>query len=767
MRLPNLNKLFPFLSIRRKLTIAFVAFSLLSLAVFGLYGYFWSVRALREEAVERTGQELATIRATTSNHFQSVAADLAFLGTGVIAHMSGRTQLDEILVDFIEARPEFFQILLLDERGAERNRVERTSRGVRAVPAEQLRVTGGRFYLEMLRGQAPLEVFITPSELQMPDGTGQVPAMTVALRLPERSAPDEGGRGRIIVGHLYARHFFDMLKAQVSAPEGVVAVTNREGHYIYRSGREKEWNRLLAERSTDNLFSDLDPETAMQVLAGGTGSIVSADDLLVSFGPLVTGGDADQYVVLRWISARAVFSRIHSLRQIILALGALSALAAVILGTVSADQFTRPIRKLQRFARSVAVGGKPADPRIETNDELELLGNDLAWMASALEARDEQIRTYAAMLERRVQRNEEHLTSVLQSSADAIISLDNRDRIQSWNQGAENIFGFTAAEAIGRSIELIVPPDRVDAGELERIGKEVLQYGFARNIETERLHKSGRTILVNLTRTLLRDENGDVIGSSSVLKDITEQKAMERRLVESEKLAAMGRLAGGIAHQIGTPLSVISGSAELVRDALDPESPAHTDVAAIMKQTRQISELVDALMSFVRRRPARLEPVDLNDVVTDALEPLRSGLERNEIRLELELEPGLPSVPADRRLVREILRNLMSNAQQAMPNGGVLSIRSRMQPLRRATGETEPGVGVEVADAGPGIRPGHVERIFEPFFTTRDVGEGTGLGLALSRQLAEHMDGTLFYSGGADGGAAFTLVLPAGEKSEA
>lgn len=760
MRIPNLNKVFPFLSIRRKLTIAFVGLALLFLAVFGTYGYFWSVGALKEEAVARTEQQLATIRATTGNFLDAIAADLFFLGFGVVSNSSSARQLEDVLSDYLRARPEFFQLLVLDRRGHELHRIERIGDIIRIVPPGELRRLGGRFYVEQLREYNSSDVLIIPTELKKPGGPGLVPSITVALRVRSDISDLNPGMEWIIVGHLYAEDFFATLEEQIPSIDGVVAVANREGYYLYHSGKTKNWNRLLAERTTDNLFSDLDSETATHILSGGMGNIISSDNLLVSYGPLLNGGDAAQYVILRWISANAVFSRIKSLRRVMLVLGILSALTAWALGTISADQFTLPIRRLQRFARSVAVGEKPADMKVETNDELESLAKDLVWMSNALEARDEKIHQYAAMLESRMQRNEEYLTSVLQSSADAIISTDTEDIIQSWNNGAVHIFGHSEDEAIGQPIEIMMPHYLLEQGALKKLKDQVDREGFARNIETERLHKDSRKILVNLTQTLLRDEFGIVIGYSSIMKDITTQKAMELKLAESEKFSAMGRLAGGIAHQIGTPLSVISASAELILKEADSEDAVNEDVQAILYQTRHISELIDALMTFVRRKPARLEPVNLNEAIQEALQPLQARLDESGVQLVLNVDQSLPTVQADVRLLREILRNLFDNACQAMPGGGKLTVSLDKAFLMNEEGQYKDGLSAMIADTGSGVPSTDIEKIFEPFFTTREVGKGMGLGLALSRQLAEHQNGILAYEPGPIGGAVFILILP-------
>jgi PAS domain S-box-containing protein len=765
MQLPNINKAFSFLSIRSKLTVGFVGLSVLVLVLVGGYGFLWSTRALREAAVDRTEQQVSTIRATTGEYFHSIAADLEFLAmTARAARMADGSPgqgLNELLSVFVSRRPEFYQVLLLGDHGQELARVERTGNGVVAVPKSRLRQFGGRFYVERLKSDGGTDLLIFPSELRGNAGSDPVPAMSVALNVSEPAADEADSPLSIIVGHLYAREFFRLLEQLVPAPDGVIAVANREGRYLYHSERKTEWNRLLAERDTDTVYADFDSFTASLSLGGGTGTVLSREKTLVSYGTLVGGPGAAEYVVLRALPREVVFTRARSLTRIFLLLGVLSTLIALTAGAAAAEQFTRPIRRLQRFAGRVAAGATPGELPVSTNDEIEILANDLERMARALEKRDEQIREYADELEQRAQRNEEYLSSVLQSSADAILSLDTGGLIQSWNEGAQRIFGYSADEIVGKSISILVPPERLASGELEQLHRRVMETGVARNVATRRLHKDGRVLSVNLTRTLLRDEKGEIVGSSSVVKDVTEQQELQRKVAESEKLAAMGRLAGGLAHQIGTPLGVMKATAELIMKEGGKDSAIAGDAATIRQQIEQISQLVESLLALGRRRPTRLEELDAAVLADDAIGLAQERINAPGIDVVTEHAEDLPPVRWDRNLIMEALLNLIDNAIQAMNGEGVLTVVVRPAIGGPATGGRVEGVEVEVRDTGPGIPPANLPHIFEPFFTTREVGKGTGLGLALSRQFVEHQGGTLVVSSPSEGGAAFTVWLPA------
>lgn len=160
--------------------------------------------------------------------------------------------------------------------------------------------------------------------------------------------------------------------------------------------------------------------------------------------------------------------------------------------------------------------------------------------------------------------HERVLQSIIQNYSDAVIALDNDYKIFFWNKGAERIFGYTAEEMIGKTVDPIIPSDLKEKGEMEWLFAETLRRGYIENYETERITKDGRRIIVNLSRSLIKDENGEILGSIAIVRDVTKVKELEKQIQHSDKLALIGQIAAGIAHEIGTPLNVISGNAEYI-----------------------------------------------------------------------------------------------------------------------------------------------------------------------------------------------------------
>jgi two-component system, cell cycle sensor histidine kinase and response regulator CckA len=338
------------------------------------------------------------------------------------------------------------------------------------------------------------------------------------------------------------------------------------------------------------------------------------------------------------------------------------------------------------------------------------------------------------------------LAAIVESSEDAIISKTLEGMILDWNAAAERMYGFSYDQIVGQSIYLLVP-DHLKAEEqsiLERVarGEHVAHY------ETMRRRKDGSQIDVALTLSPIHATDGKIIGASSIQRDITERKRAEEALRQASKMEAIGALAGGLAHDFNNQLYAVSGFAHFIsRDSgLSPSGRA--DLLEIQKTTERMASLTRQLLAFARQQVLSPETLDLNAAVSDT-SPMLRRLLGAATNVELVLSPGPKWVRVDRAQLVQVLLNLVINARDAMPNGGRIEIRtdtlevSPGQVLDRLQVAVEPGAyaGLTVTDEGEGIPPEHLSHIFEPFYTTKEVGIGTGLGLAT-------VDGIVSQSGG-------------------
>jgi two-component system cell cycle sensor histidine kinase/response regulator CckA len=338
------------------------------------------------------------------------------------------------------------------------------------------------------------------------------------------------------------------------------------------------------------------------------------------------------------------------------------------------------------------------------------------------------------------------LAAIVESSDDAIVSKTLDGVILDWNAAAERMFGFAASDIVGRSIYTLVP-DELQLEE-QTILQRVAQGEHVAHYETTRLRSDGKRIDIALTVSPVRDSNGKIIAASSIQRDITERRQAEEALRQASKMEAIGALAGGLAHDFNNQLYAVSGFAHFIgRDpSLSPS--ARADLLEIQKTTERMASLTRQLLAFARQQVLSPETLDLNLVVQDT-SPMLQRLIGSATSIELSLAPGPKWVRVDRAQMVQVLLNLVINARDAMPGGGRITIRTETlevspgQILDREQTAVEAGAYAElsVSDTGQGIPAEHLPHIFEPFYTTKEVGLGTGLGLAT-------VDGIVAQSGG-------------------
>jgi PAS domain S-box-containing protein len=347
------------------------------------------------------------------------------------------------------------------------------------------------------------------------------------------------------------------------------------------------------------------------------------------------------------------------------------------------------------------------------------------------------------------------LAAIVESSQDSIISQTLDGVILTWNAGAERIYGYAAAEVVGRSIGLLIPPELSE--ELGRILEAVRREERTEHYETVRVRKDGRRIQVSLTISPIRDAEGRLVGASNIARDVTERLSLERAARRAETLAALGTLSAGIAHEINNPIGILSSRLELMegRAGLSPE--LREDLQMLRRNVERVGRLVRSLLSAARQSPMERRAVDLNAVVEESLMLVGRQMSKDRIQVVTALGPTLPKVRGEPHALQQVLINLLVNARDAMPDGGTVRIETSS-----VTGP-EDGVRLIVADTGPGIPPEVLPRISEPFYTTKTAG--TGLGLPLSYNIVREHGGRIEVESAAGRGTTFVITLPADPSS--
>jgi len=355
------------------------------------------------------------------------------------------------------------------------------------------------------------------------------------------------------------------------------------------------------------------------------------------------------------------------------------------------------------------------------------------------------------------------LADIVASSDDAIIGNDLESVVTSWNRGAEKAFGFSAAEMVGTSSLRLIPDDRQheEVGIIGRVGdgESVEQF------ETLRRTRSGRLIEVSMTASPIRDTLGGIVGISTVARDISERKKLERQFYRAQRMESIGTLAGGIAHDLNNALSPIILSLDLLKESF-PDRESQELLTVVSTSAAHAADMVRQVLSFARGVEGKRLEVDMRALVGDVEKISRDTFPR-QIAITTRTAADLRPVLGDRTQLQQVLLNLCVNARDAMPNGGRLAIiagNARFDAKQDRLPDTlKEGeyVCLRVEDSGEGISPDVIERIFEPFFTTKEVGKGTGLGLSTSMAIIKSHGGVMRVDSERARGATFTLYLPA------
>jgi len=352
-------------------------------------------------------------------------------------------------------------------------------------------------------------------------------------------------------------------------------------------------------------------------------------------------------------------------------------------------------------------------------------------------------------------RHLQQLESIVNDSADVIFSLDEHNHIRTWNRAAEQVFGWRTEEILGKPLTILVPPAILKGSELIRIEQELAahsQYHW----ETERLAKDGRHVPVEVTVSALRDPQGNLIGRSAILRDITARKRLEEAKLQSERLATIGAMSAKLAHEIRNPLSSIVLNIDLVHDeintlATDKTAPA-TEARSLLKsidsEVRRIQRVTEDYLQFARLPKLHREQVSLNELLAQGLSFLQSLFDATGVELRTDYDPALPLLQADESQLWQAMLNLIRNAIEAMPQGGTLTVR---------TAATANRVTVTIRDTGKGMTDAEQAQLFRPFFSTK-VG-GTGLGLPLTQQIITEHNGVIRCESTPDQGTTFHIEL--------
>jgi two-component system sensor histidine kinase AtoS len=595
-------------------------------------------------------------------------------------------------------------------------------------------------------------------------------AVIVVVEQRQRTAVVEEARRRgevlardlAAVSHapLLLYHFtaLEQNAARLAAEQDVhyAIILDGEGRVAAHSARPDRVGLVLPGEVDRRAAATLDP--LVQETRSDTGEVV--DDFAVA---VVVNQQ-------KWGTVRVGLSRQRMdalIRRTRWELGALT-VATLLLGgfaaALVARRISRPIQQLSEGAAAISRG--ELDLRFEptTDDEIGRLAVAFNHMAAQLRQQRTALEGANAELRQRLDEVADlksYTDNVLASLTNGIVTVDLDGRVVTLNPAAEMMTGFFAGEVIGRyCTEVFEQTPEIGEILMETIASRAASPGVAVTLH----RRNGRTLPVEISATPLKGGEGKDLGVIAAIRDLTVVRELENRLRRSDRLAALGSLAAGLAHEIKNPLtSLLTFSRHLTRRFDDEQFRAKFQ-SVVPRELERINGIVERLLELARPTSLSFSAVRLPALLERAVELYADEMDSRMVAVSREYARDLPVVWVDSEAMYQALVNLVRNALDAMPSGGRLVLRvgwSDDDPVVRRVRHPAAGarrVRVEIEDTGPGIPVGDADRVFNPFFTTKDGG--TGLGLALTHKIVEDHGGSIDFRNAKNGGAVFRIVLP-------
>ncbi|MBR0707336.1 ATP-binding protein [Bradyrhizobium liaoningense] len=361
--------------------------------------------------------------------------------------------------------------------------------------------------------------------------------------------------------------------------------------------------------------------------------------------------------------------------------------------------------------------------------------------------------------------------AVIKTALDAFVQTDERGIVLEWSFQAEALTGWTRNEAIGADVVDLLVAEPLRAGFRQRMMRLLPELSHAPigiRFEASLLHRNGGEILIEASSTALRLGERQII--NTFVKDVTQKRAAEEQLIQAQKMEAVGQLTGGIAHEFNNMLTVITGTIEILADAVKDNPPLATITKLISEAADRGATLTSSLLSFARKQALQPAEIDINELLEELAKLLLATFDK-KIEIVTKLDANAWLAFADRGQLSSALLNLAINARDAMLGGGSLTLTTRnvvfgvREAVAVGAGYAGDYVEIEIADSGTGIPRAILERIFDPFFSTKEVGKGTGLGLSMVFGFVKQSGGGIKVASTEGRGTTFTIYLPKAETS--
>jgi PAS domain S-box-containing protein len=396
--------------------------------------------------------------------------------------------------------------------------------------------------------------------------------------------------------------------------------------------------------------------------------------------------------------------------------------------------------------------GRTTRGELLTSEDVELLQTIAGYVAIAIE----NSRLYQSIHEKaeELQKLKDYSENIVESISVGVLVLGLDERVESWNSQMELLTGITRADALGRKLSDLLPENLIEAIH-SRLGENSVRQSDVVKLYKYPVKANSAAIVADVTVTPLLGKNGQVTGQIIILDDKTERVKLEDQLIQSEKLTSIGLLAAGVAHEVNTPIAVISSYSQMLFKQLHPGDPKSKILEKIVKQSFRASEIVNSLLNFSRTNGTEFGMIELHGIISDTLSLLEHQFKSAKVKVKKEFGSNSPEIYGNPGKLQQVFLNLFINAKDAMPNGGDLTVK---------TSSYDSVFRVDVIDTGIGIPQDHLKKIYDPFFTTKELGRGTGLGLSVTYGIIQEHSGKIAVDSKPGHGTRFVLELPASRK---
>ncbi len=495
--------------------------------------------------------------------------------------------------------------------------------------------------------------------------------------------------------------------------------TEKDVKYIYITDAR---GKVLAHTFEGGFPGDL---LTVQIDLGNNPHLLdTGDGIVIDFTAPILDGRAG--FVHIGMDETSMHEKINQTSSAIITLTLFVGAIGVLMAYIAGNYLTRPIRSLIKGTEEIGRGNLGYQIKTDSTDEINILSKAFNEMSFNLNNGINELR-----------KSEERYKNLVDSISDAVILIDSQKKILSWNSGAQKIFGYSFEDVAGSNINLLNYSSASEGDNLEILDGENV---FKR--------KDGSTFPGLISNKPLQDRLN--AGNVLVIKDITEQKEManlEKRLMQSEKLFMLGKLAAGVAHEINNPLTTISLHTQIMlKKTWDEKTDSRLKI--INNETNRAARIVKRLLEFARQSEPKISSVDINREIDNVLNVLEPQLDRTKITTDLE---PLPLIMADREQIQQVIMNMLTNSIQSITLDGEIIIKTEAK---------NDHIEISITDNGCGIPHDNIGKIFDPFFTTKMPGEGTGLGLSICYGIIKKHNGSIDVKSEIGTGTTFTIRLP-------